>query len=97
MGSGAVTWCNAGVPSLAATTPTPTPRLTPVTTPTHQPALPAGLRAPIITHSYSFDDALSKFPAGGLAEGDFPEICVTNVMGDEIKLFITQEPMDESA
>lgn len=102
----------AGVPSLAATTPTPTPRLTPATTPTHQPPRPGILRgppclkAPVIHHSYSFDESLTKYPSNTMVdtlrlgeEGTlgFPEICVTNVRGDEIKLVFSQEPMDESS
>ena len=103
-----------GVPSLAATTPTPTPRLTPATTPTHQPSRPSltrgppCLKAPVIHHSYSFDETkLTKYPASSLVDtlkmgedgpgAAFPEICVTDVMGDEIKLVFSQEPMDESS
>ena len=102
-----------GVPSLAATTPTPTPRLTPATTPTHQPSRPSlsrgppCLKAPVIHHSYSFDETLTKFPTSSIVESlkmgedgsgaAFPEICVTDVMGDEIKLVFSQEPMDESS
>ena len=66
-----------------------------------------GLKTPIIHHSYSFDEALTKYPASSLVESlrrhqpdvaeVFPEICVTNVMGDEIKLFFSPEPMDESS
>ena len=104
----------AGVPSLAATTPTPTPRLTPATTPTHQPSRPSltrgppCLKAPVIHHSYSFDETLTKYPGSSLVDSlkmggedvsgaAFPEICVTDVMGDEIKLVFSQEPMDESS
>lgn len=65
-----------GVPSLAATTPVTTPQITPKTTPTHnkkRPSLtsgiiPLGLKTPVICHSHSYDESLSKYSNNILRE-----------------------------
>ena len=88
-----------GVPSLAATTPTNL-------TPSHQPsstntnsstqcfneALSKQIRLSLWGSNYApaTEDFLQLYPAA-----QNPEISVTNVLGDEVKLVLT-EPMDES-
>jgi len=107
-----------GVPSLAATTPTATPGLTPISTPKHivKPPSITSLKTPDRLNSQSFDEAFSKqmslslwgnnySPSNFAGTDEFfqlpidpvqnPEISVTNVMGDEIKVVLS-EPMDES-
>jgi len=109
-----------GVPSLAATTPTATPGLTPISTPKHivKPPSITSLKTPDRLNSQSFDEAFSKQMSLSLWGSNYspsnfsgtdeyfqmpidpglvqnPEISVTNVMGDEIKVVLS-EPMDES-
>eukprot|EP00092_Neocalanus_flemingeri_P097980 GFUD01124927.1.p1 GENE.GFUD01124927.1~~GFUD01124927.1.p1 ORF type:complete len:980 (-),score=158.40 GFUD01124927.1:484-3423(-) len=109
-----------GVPSLAATTPTATPGLTPISTPKHivKPPSITSLKTPDRLNSQSFDEAFSKQMSLSLWGNNYspsnfsgmdeyfqlpldpglvqnPEISVTNVMGDEIKVVLS-EPMDES-
>lgn len=109
-----------GVPSLAATTPTATPGLTPISTPKHivKPPSITSMKTPDRLNSQSFDEAFSKqmslslwgnnySPSNFSGPDDYlqlpldqclgqnPEISVTNVMGDEIKVVLS-EPMDES-
>ena len=96
-----------GVPSLSAITPT-TPGLTPATTPKHlgQHGKSSMQSFDEIQKQISFtlygsnyaqtsDDYFSVPAEASDQSGVKPKISVTNVMGDEIKVVLT-EPMDES-
>ena len=97
-----------GVPSLAATTPT-TPGLTPATTPKHMlkqsPLLKTSMQSfdeaiskqiNYTIYGSNYAPASNEFFQVPVSEsGPKPKISVTNVMGDEIKVVLT-EPMDET-
>ena len=101
-----------GVPSLAATTPTTpglTPATTPIHQPsTHQPPGPGCSSTPSFDEAFSQQINYTLFGSNYAPTSDdffqvpgdqcapHPEISVTNVMGDEIKVVLT-EPMDESS
>ena len=99
-----------GVPSLAATTPT-SPGLTPAHTPIHLMKQREGCSsdsAPSFDETFSQQINYTLFGSNYAPSADHffqlpgdlsaqnPEISVTNVMGDEIKVVLT-EPMDESS
>ena len=99
-----------GVPSLAATTPT-SPGLTPAHTPIHLMKQREGCSSdsvPSFDETFSQQINYTLFGSNYAPSADHffqlpgdlsaqnPEISVTNVMGDEIKVVLT-EPMDESS